>query len=222
MIQEEFLTSNKINKITPHINEYFLTKFKEAIVELEDSDAYLAKMEEFLSTDEYDKILENYTDDTADKYVSWIKKLVDEFYDADKDKDFSYFVRNTIEESYFLRNAFNLRQITSKVWQNKASLTEDDYVEVLTNLVNEVIEDTIISHQKNYATSELKVLHFPNWQDRSSKLNAVLATAQCGSLSEIEKLVDNSFDWQDIIIRKENEDPCGEERSCTAKCDSSW
>lgn len=194
MTQKNYLNKDQIKEVTPHINAFCIKEFKEALKEVREGQEYQQHMEDFLSTDEYDKLMISITNgkDPVKQIVSIVESMVDIAYN--EEEDFSRFVRNVLCSRIISTN-YNLWISTYDEFDS------EDYLDAVADIVDKEISAKVEKTQKEYTESILKMRTSMYTWDVPKKVGAVLATTQCGSIDEIEQSILNNIDFEAIVLK---------------------
>lgn len=198
MTQDNYMSSKKIEAVTPHINTFFDTTYFNTLKEIKESPEFIELMDEFLTTDEFTEIMDSFGDENAPtEYAEHIFHLVDNFYNEEKDTDFSYFIKNLISNTTFISRQYGVWHMQQ--WNDDLTFSKDNLIHELEQLLVTSQDSFIEEKQKAYATNKMKIHSWIDYK-HNIKLSAVLATAQCSSLEDLEQLVLNSFDFKSLIL----------------------
>jgi len=199
MTQNNYLSQKKIDSLTPHIQTHLRDQFYGAIDDFRKTKKFLKASDSYILTDEYNDLLESFGDDPAAKIVDHIRNFVGLYYDKDKDPNFNWWLPQTIRGLDFILREYNLQGFNP--YNEDSPYTIDNYEDLLEDNIDTFISNRIEDSQRRYAEKELNLNHYLSIE-MWNKLEAILATAQCGSLEEIEQLVSNSFDFDELIIQQ--------------------
>lgn len=201
MSQNQYLSLKKIELLKPHIDTFVRNQYNNAIVDHEESDEFLKYMEDYLSTDSYTELLDSFKGkDTTKEVVNLLEMLVDVMYDDtdDDEHSFDWFIKDTLSSNLICKT-YNLWAIDKFIYVEGKSFKKNTYLNDIAYVVDQAIDHKIEQEQKSYATKQLKIRWCFDW-NIMTKLDAVLATAQCGSLDEVEQLIVNSFDFEALTL----------------------
>ena len=199
--QSNYLAKCKITMLRPHIVNVVSKEFTKAITKEQESKDFQLAMEDYLSTDEYSKLLDSFGGEiSTEDIVNTIELLVNTFYNEDED-NFSNFVRNILTNQ-LIRDKYHITYLPEMIWQDGTIMFDkDSYLEQVANVIDSAIDKSIENHQKVYANH---VLNFNTYfsYDQWAYVDAILATAQTNDIDDLTQYVLNNLDFSAIIRRK--------------------
>ena len=195
MTQENYLSEAQVKEVTPHINEFCVKEFKKAVKNIQEGDEFQQHMEDFLCTKEYDELLEsiNKNGNTVEQIVNLVEAVVNTIYE--EEEDFDYLIHSLLHSTVIVKK-YNL-------WiSTKETFTQENYLDLVADVVDKAISIKLERAQKQYAINKLNMITEIYNFSIPNKITAIIATAQCGSIEEIEQTVVNSMDFEAYALRK--------------------
>ena len=196
MTQENYLSEAQVKEVTPHINEFCVKEFKKAVKDIQKGDEFQQHMEDFLCTKEYDELLEhiNKNGNTVSQIVNLVESVVDAIYE--EGDEFDILIHSLLHSAPIVRK-YNLWIITNKTF------TLENYLDLVADVVDDAISTKLEKAQNQYAINKLKMITEIYSFNIPKKINAIIATTQCGSIEELEQTIVNNIDFEAYALRQD-------------------
>lgn len=196
MENKNLYAKNKLELLTPHLENVFYEKFHQAREKFLISDKFLNKVEEIKKSDW--EVIKR-TEETRDYDLALAEKIIDKFSFLLEEEAFvwSSIFNYNILEIYNKDGRWSFLPSICSRFPSKEIKTKEDFLKH----VKEFFEEEITEHAKTKAKNEFNLLNYiPVYLE--DEFNAVVGNLSISNTEDLEDNVVKSFDFDEIIFEK--------------------